>query len=103
MRGLLCACILIFSLLYAHGQMTSGLTGKPDTSFSNRAALRSAKKKHPDIKLVTEQSLSNVAEKRGITYCTYTNRDLKLDAVPLRLDFRGRSNPFDRQAGRARR
>ena len=30
-------------------------------------------------------------------------RDLKLDAVPLRLDFRGRSNPFDRQAGRARR
>ena len=23
-------------------------------------------------------------------------RDLKLAAVPLRLDFRGRSNPFDR-------
>jgi GTPase len=24
-------------------------------------------------------------------------RDLKLDAVPLRLSFRGRSNPFDRR------
>ena len=25
-------------------------------------------------------------------------RDLKLGPVPLRLDFRGRSNPFDRRA-----
>ncbi|HEX8840838.1 MAG TPA: ribosome biogenesis GTPase Der [Sphingomicrobium sp.] len=30
-------------------------------------------------------------------------RDLKLGEVPLRLDFRGRSNPFDRSGGRGRR
>jgi len=30
-------------------------------------------------------------------------RDLKLGPVPLRLDFRGRSNPFDRSAGKSRR
>jgi GTP-binding protein len=30
-------------------------------------------------------------------------RDLKLGPVPLRLDFRGRSNPFDRSAGKGRR
>ena len=30
-------------------------------------------------------------------------RDLGLGAVPLRLDFRGRSNPFDRSPGRGRR
>jgi GTP-binding protein len=30
-------------------------------------------------------------------------RDLKLGAVPLRLDFRGRSNPFDRAAAKGRR
>ncbi|MFL6728951.1 MAG: ribosome biogenesis GTPase Der [Sphingomicrobium sp.] len=29
-------------------------------------------------------------------------RDLKLGAVPLRLEFRGRGNPFDRQKSRAR-
>jgi GTP-binding protein len=29
-------------------------------------------------------------------------RDLKLGAVPLRLEFRGRGNPFDRSTGRAR-
>jgi GTP-binding protein len=30
-------------------------------------------------------------------------RDLKLGEVPLRLDFRGRGNPFDRSAGKGRR
>ena len=30
-------------------------------------------------------------------------RDLKLGAIPLRLDFRGRGNPFDRSGGRGRR
>jgi GTP-binding protein len=30
-------------------------------------------------------------------------RDLKLGAVPLRLDFRGRSNPFDRSTAKGRR
>jgi len=30
-------------------------------------------------------------------------RDLGLGPVPLRLDFRGRSNPFDRAKGQGRR
>ena len=30
-------------------------------------------------------------------------RDLKIGPVPLRLEFRGRSNPFDRERGKAAR
>ncbi|GAA4300185.1 hypothetical protein GCM10023183_10210 [Nibribacter koreensis] len=60
--------------------MTSGLTGKTDTSFSNASAYRQAVKKHPGIQLITEFELPSVKEKRNITYRKIGSRKLALDA-----------------------
>ncbi|MBC3541166.1 alpha/beta hydrolase fold domain-containing protein [Rufibacter sediminis] len=61
-------------------QMTTGLTGVRDTSFSNAGAYRQAKKKNPEIKLVEEFKLPSVQEKRNLVYCQVGDRKLALDA-----------------------
>ncbi|MEO8111928.1 MAG: alpha/beta hydrolase fold domain-containing protein [Ginsengibacter sp.] len=59
---------------------TAGITGVPDTSYTNYSAYTSTKKSFPNIKLVQEVHFSSVKETRDIVYCTAGNRDLKLDA-----------------------
>lgn len=61
-------------------QSTKGITGKPDTSYSNYSAYVSTKKIYPDIKLVHEFHFKSVKEKKNIIYCTAGDRSLKLDA-----------------------
>lgn len=80
MKVALSAFCLLLSIMHAGAQMTQGLTGKPDTSYTNLSAFKSAIKKYPYIKLVTEQSLPGVKERRNIIYCSRDGRSLYLDA-----------------------
>ena len=72
-------CLLLLAIT-ASGQMTSGLTGKRDTSYTNYSAYQSTRKQHQNIKLVREFRLPSVREKRNITYCKIGDRSLLLDA-----------------------
>jgi len=75
--------LLAFCLLFtwpAFGQLTTGLTGKKDTSYTNYSAYQSTRKQHPNIKLVQEFKLPTVQEKRNLVYCTIGERKLLLDA-----------------------
>lgn len=63
-----------------HTQMTAGLTGKPDTSYSNYSAYIKELKRHPQIRLVPDSPIAAVKEKRGVVYCTTGSRSLLLDA-----------------------
>jgi acetyl esterase/lipase len=69
-----------FYLFSAKAQLTSGLTQKPDTSYSNYSAFQSTRKKYPQIILVKEASSPKVKEQRNLVYCSIGNRDLHLDA-----------------------
>ena len=71
---------LLFTATAAQAQMTLGLTGKPDTTFSNASAYRQAFKKYPTIELVQEAKVPTVKEKRNIPYCKLGSRVLALDA-----------------------
>jgi acetyl esterase/lipase len=75
----LSALLLLFYLLPTKAQLTSGLTGKPDTSYTNYSAYQSTRKKYPNIVLVKEASLPGVKEQRNLIYCSLGNRDLHLD------------------------
>jgi len=61
-------------------QNTSGITGKADTSYSSSAALKSTLKSYPNIRLAEEKSSPEVIEKRGLTYCSFGDRELRIDA-----------------------
>lgn len=60
-------------------QMTTGLTGIPDTSFSNQGAYIKELKYHPGISLVSTTALKSVKQDTGIVYCTTGSRALRLD------------------------
>jgi len=80
MKRIFLSLFLLLNTLLSFAQMTSGLTGKRDTSYTNYSAYTSTRKQHPDIKLVPEFRLSSVREQRNITYCTIGERKLLLDA-----------------------
>jgi len=61
--------ILLTSLgLQIFPQSKSGITHKPDTSFTTYQAYLSTKKTHPDIKIVEELPMGSVVELRNIRY-----------------------------------
>jgi acetyl esterase/lipase len=60
-------------------QMTTGLTGKRDTSFSTYSDYKKNLKKYPDIKIVPDSLPASVLRKQDITYCNNGRRDLQLD------------------------
>ncbi|HEY1021094.1 MAG TPA: alpha/beta hydrolase fold domain-containing protein [Flavisolibacter sp.] len=62
------------------GPMTSGLTGIPDTSFSNRSDHIKTQKNYPFVKLVTLTSSKKVRQKNDLVYCERGERKLLLDA-----------------------
>ncbi len=71
---------LLGNTFYSYGQLTTGLTGERDTSFSAYNAWKKLLKTYPDAKIVKEFSSERVAEARGISYCTLGDRKLHLDA-----------------------
>jgi acetyl esterase/lipase len=75
--------ILLFTGLIINpgwAQVKTGITGKPDSSYSNGSAYQNTLKEHPEITLVKEQPSKLVEENRALVYCTIGNRQLKLDA-----------------------
>jgi pectinesterase len=72
-------CICLFTL-NTNGQSQKGITGKPDTSYTTFSAYQQTKKHHPGITIVSEFMYSDVAEKKGLTYCTINGRNLIIDA-----------------------
>lgn len=67
----------------AFNQSLSGITGKPDTSFSVESAFINTQKTHPAISIAKGSKADDVKEKRNIIYCKNSaagNRKLRLDA-----------------------
>lgn len=69
-------CLILFDL---SAQMTTGLTGIPDTSFNNPGAYKKELKYHPGISLVTLTPLKSVMQDTGMVYCTTGHRNLLVD------------------------
>lgn len=70
-------CLLVSK---TNGQSMKGITDKSDTSYTTYSAYQNTKKEHPDIAIIEEFHYPDVAEKRGITYCTINHRNLLIDA-----------------------
>jgi pectinesterase len=77
-----CFCCCTFSVLYmkATAQSVTGITNKPDTSFTSYSAYNYEKPYHPNIKLVTDFNYNDVDVKKNLTYCSVGNRNLMIDA-----------------------
>lgn len=60
-------------------QSTTGITGRPDTTYTIHSAYKGTLRTHPGVKLVAEFNLATIKEKRNITYCESGSRPLKLD------------------------
>jgi len=77
-----CVVALLFCLVFSISKAQpskAGLTGKPDTSFTNNGAFKQEIKNHPGIKLADYKD-ADVAVKQGITYTNIGTRKLLLDA-----------------------
>ncbi|PTT01709.1 esterase [Pedobacter sp. HMWF019] len=70
----------VFYLGPVHAQLTSGITGKRDTSYSTWSAYNSTRKTHPDIRIVKEQIFDQVTEHRNLVYARIGERPLQIDA-----------------------
>ncbi len=62
-----------------YAQLTSGITGKPDTSFTTFSAYNSTKKSHPEISIAEELHSKSIKEKANNVYCCIGDRTLLLD------------------------
>lgn len=75
---------IMLGLLVFGGSLLSqpgtGITNKPDTSYTNYSAYIATIKTNPEAKPVYEFHFKNVSEKINIVYCSINNRKLKLDA-----------------------
>lgn len=80
------ACILLGCLITcnAFNQSRSGITGKPDTSFSIESAYISTLKTHPAISIAEGSKANYVKDKRNIIYCKNNaaggDKKIRLDA-----------------------
>jgi acetyl esterase/lipase len=74
-------CFIICLLVSrTNAQSMKGITDKRDTSYTTFSAYQYTKKEYPDIAIVKEFHYSDVAEKRGMIYCTINHRNLLIDA-----------------------
>ncbi|MEI6949295.1 alpha/beta hydrolase [Paraflavisolibacter sp. H34] len=80
MKNYVAAFITLLGSAQLNAQSTAGITGKPDTSYSNYSAYTKTLKSHPNISLVPEYKSPAVAEKRAIAYCKAGDRNLLIDA-----------------------
>ncbi|MDE3254028.1 MAG: alpha/beta hydrolase [Bacteroidota bacterium] len=69
-------CLLNLS---AGAQNLTGITGIPDTSYTNYSAFRSSRKTRPDIRLVSELQNSSVGKKMSLVYTRYGDRRMLMD------------------------
>ncbi len=72
--------IVLSTSVAAQTQHTEWRTGIRDTSYNSQGDFRKNLKNYPFIKLVGEQTMSNVSEKRNLTYAKIDQRSLHLDA-----------------------
>jgi acetyl esterase/lipase len=63
-----------------NAQSLKGITNTPDTSYTTSSAWQKTQKDFPGITVVQEFHYSDVAEGKGITYCTIHQRKLLIDA-----------------------
>ena len=71
-------------LCTSSAQVTTGITGKRDTSYSTWSAYRSTLKTHPNIRIVSEQPSKLVKESRNLVYHKIGDRSLHIDAfIPV--------------------
>lgn len=68
------------TIVNVSAQSKTGLTGKPDTSYSTYSAYKSTARQFPDIRIVKEKSFASVKESRNLVYCVTGDRQLKIDA-----------------------
>lgn len=81
---------LIHLAIAGQAQSKAGITGIPDTSYTNYAAYNNIKKQHPYAILVPDSSAVNILEKKDVVYCKTDGRSLRLDVFQPRL--KGRKN-----------
>lgn len=80
-KSIALVCFMIFLVTYnINGQSLKGITGKADTSYTTYSAWQQMKKKFPDVTIVHEFHYSDVAEKKGIIFCTINHHNLLMDA-----------------------
>ncbi len=72
--------VVCLSSINTNAQSLEGITGKPDTSYTTYSAWQQMKKSFPEVAIVQESHYSDVAEKKGITFCTINHRNLLIDA-----------------------
>ena len=80
MKNILLILNLFVFSSFGFAQNRSGITGKPDTSFSLHNAYQGTLKTHPEIKPVNEFRSASVTEEKNIIYCKTGSRNLLLDA-----------------------
>ena len=68
-----------------HAQDTSGITGKPDSSYTTFSAYQQTIKTHPFIKIVPRLQKANISEARNIVYCKLGDRKLVTDVFAPKI------------------
>jgi acetyl esterase/lipase len=63
-----------------NAQLLTGITNKPDTSYTTYSAYQYSKVDNPNIKIVEAFNYSDVDIKKNITYCSIGTRKLVIDA-----------------------
>ncbi|MES2003985.1 MAG: alpha/beta hydrolase [Bacteroidota bacterium] len=70
---------IVFNLTLS-AQSTTGITGKPDTSFTNFSAYQNTKKTNPEASPIVTGKSSFVSEDKNLVYTSIGERKLLLDA-----------------------
>lgn len=77
-------CLLPVATLNA--QMLTGITHKPDTSYTSFSAYQKDKRFHPEIRLVKDFGYKDVLVRKNISYCTAGSHHLMMDVfMPAKI------------------
>lgn len=71
--------LLISQHFVSQGQLLSGLTGKPDTSFNVQSEYRKHLKNYPFIHMVSEKISDSIKVEHDVVYGNTGNRNLLMD------------------------
>lgn len=72
--------LLTTTVAVTFAQSLKGVTGIPDTSYTNYSAYKHSLKGNPEISIVPEFNDKNIQTTKGIVYCTIGKRKLAIDA-----------------------
>lgn len=79
MKALTLGILSLLALTSLSGQYIGGITGIPDTSYSNYSALLSSRKTRADIRLVPEMQNASITQKNSLVYTRYGKRNMLMD------------------------